>query len=432
MGEFKFYPKGNTRQLIDFNRFEELTGSKLFICLDRGVMEVLRFFLNSRAGWKSTYYTEQNETGYTTPTNEQMDLLEEKIAEANIDMSSCEDLNNSLQDIVSALGNLAGGSGSGGCGCIADSGSDVTEINDVPSVDIPQGSDPLPPGFGTQEEYDTYRCNAAQWLYDNYVQTLRNWAGLFGVVGGLTLAVISGLLLLTVPPVGLVAILSALGILAGIDIGLLATLSDIADEMDANEADTVCQLYNADSTDAAQTVLQEAAQAAVVALDLGLLQATYEQVTANLISREQAEVLFNDSDLGDIVGDCSSCGGAAIWAINPGICTATITTGSFQADEETTVENCEGNFFGTTRAGMGFGSNPVSTQERAVQFTDVTGGGNFYVTVVNDANPDPGISDSYTAAELAALSVNAYQIQIARLDASDVTPFTVSLVVSVI
>lgn len=403
----------------------------MFICLDQGVMEIARYFLNSRAQWKTTYYTELSEAGYTTPTNEQMEQITQAIAEANIDMSNCEEINNSLQGIIGAIEGLQGGSG--GCGCIADPGSNVEDFNDVPSQTIPGPEDPLPPGFATQEEYDEYRCNAAQWLYDNYTATLRNWAGLFGTLGGLTLAVISGLLLLTVPPIGLSLILAALGILAGIDIGLLATLSDIAGFMDDDEQETVCNLYNAPTTSQAQTVLQEAAQVVIATMGLGALQSTYEQITANLISVEQCEVLFNNSDLGGTVGNCSSCSSSeAIWAINPAICAATITAGTFAADEETSVDNCTGTFFGTTRAGMAFGSNPDSEQERAVAFTAVNGGGNFYVTIVNDANPAPGLSEPYTAAALAALSVNAYQIQIARLDASDTTAFDVSLIVSVI
>lgn len=427
---FRRYPESNARQLIDYNRFASLTGTKVFICLDKGVMEILRYFLNSRARWATTYYTEQSAAGYHTPDAAEMEVLNNALSEANIDMSTCTELNESLQGIIAAINGLSGGSG--GCGCIADSGSDVTEFNDNPNSDIPQPEDPLPPGFSTQEEYDTYRCDAANWIFDNYIGTLRNWAGLFGTLGGLTLAVIAGLLLLTVPPVGLSLILAAMGILAGIDIGLLATLSDIADELELVKDDIVCQIYNATTTQEVVDILSDETAAIITTIGPTPEQ-PFIDICANLISREQAELLFTkDESVDGYGGDCSSCGGEPVWAINPGVCTATITSGSFQADEETTVSNCEGNFFGTTRAGMGFGSNPISTEERAVQFTDVTGGGNFYVTIVNDANPDPGLSESYTAASLASLSVNAYQIQITRLDASDTTPFTVSLTVSVI
>lgn len=407
MDDFRRFPVGNTRQLIDYNRFISLTGTKLFICLDQGVMEIARYFLNSRGQWKTTYYTELSEAGYTTPTNEQMEQISQAIAEANIDMSNCEEINNSLQGIIGAIEGLQGGSG--GCGCIADPGSNVEDFNDAPSQDIPGDGDPLPPGFATQEEYDEYRCNAAQWLYDNYTATLRNWAGLFGTLGGLTLAVISGLLLLTVPPIGLSLILAALGVIVGIDIGLLATLSDIAGFMDDNEEETVCNLYNAPTTSQAQSVLQEAAQTVIVSMGLGALQSTFEQITANLISIEQCEVLFNNSDLGGTVGDCSSCSGAALATIGDFGCIATITSGNFASAVPTTVESCTSTVFGTSRANMLIGST-ASPTNRLFEVTGVSGNNGGMILnwsqggVVQTQQDWPELDDliglSWTATEL--------------------------------
>lgn len=423
MGEWKRYPKGDTRQLIDFNRFEALTGQKIFLCLDKGIMEILRFFLNSRAGWKSTYYTEQDDTGYTTPSNIQMDFLEEAIAEANVDMSTCDEINNSLQDIVSAISGLSG-SGSGGCGCIGDPGSDVTDFNDVPSVDIPQSDDPLPPGFSTQEQYNTYRCDAAHWLYDRYTQTLRNWGALFGMVGGLTLAVITGVLLLSVPPAGLAVILSALGILAGIDIGLLATLNEIADEMDVNQDETICQLYNATTTQEAMTALQEAAQAAVVALDLGVLSATYELITANLVSREQCEVLFNNSDLEGVTGDCSGCG-SALWTDGVLPNDATVISGSYDGPT-VTLESAVNDIGGFNVQSLDLFAIPTDANNR-LRLTDVvTAGSGNWKYRYSVGGVDQGETTGATWSDLETFDEECSYFILFSTDAGPGSPFTVT------
>lgn len=142
-----------------------------------------------------------------------------------------------------------GGNGhSCSCGGGIDTGGDVTDFVDVP--DIPEGDregDP-PTGYPTWEDFDDDKCKRIKHFLDNYISTLRNIGGLFGMAGGLTIAVIAGLLLITVPPAGIAFVLSALALLVIIDIGLLVHFSGIADYLDENIDELVCAMEGRDST----------------------------------------------------------------------------------------------------------------------------------------------------------------------------------------
>jgi len=84
MTDLRRFPLGSSRQLVDYNRFASLTGTKLFICIDRGVMEIARYLLNSRGSWRTTYVKEYVGTiGYIMPTEAEFELIAHAIAEAN-------------------------------------------------------------------------------------------------------------------------------------------------------------------------------------------------------------------------------------------------------------------------------------------------------------------------------------------------------------
>jgi len=339
MDDFRLFPS-DKRQIINFANVMSLSGTKLFICIDKGVLEIMRYLLNTRGSWRTTYRTSYvGKIGYNIPTEEEFNDLLNLIGEANIDMASCNDINESLQGIIGAINDL-GASGASGCGCIGDPGSDIGDFNDGPGSDVPGPNGDPPPGFSTIGEYQDYKCDAVNWIFDKYVGTLRNWAALAGTVGGLTLAVIAGLLLLTVPPAGLALILSALGILVGIDFLLLGELNNIADELETNKDDIICAMYNAGTTNQIAQELRNAAAAAVQTLSLEPTE-TWLLITSNLISTDQADVALNKSDEVDgYGGDCSGCGSPQIVQIVPynGV-SATAITGEFLVGQTTVVES---------------------------------------------------------------------------------------------
>lgn len=304
--DFRRYTSGSTRQLIDYNRFMSLTGEKVFLCLDRGVLEIAKYFLNSRGGWRTSYVKEYGPVGYIMPTEEEFQNITQAIAEANIDMASCDDIITALNGIRDAIGSTSGSTG--GC-CPIDGNTDVTDVNDGESESVPEGES-YPDGFSSREEYDDYRCKAAYYIIRGYIGTLRNWAGLFGTLGGLTLAVITGLLLLTVPPAGLILIMAALGILVGSDFALLAVLSDIAQGIEDDIDALACEVYNATSTEDAAEAIRDKAYEVILAL-APPLEITFKQVTDNLISNDQCEVLItNNPTIATLPEeDCSACSG---------------------------------------------------------------------------------------------------------------------------
>lgn len=209
-----------------------------------------------------------------------------------------------LEAIAAAIG--AAQTGGSSC-CVLGGETDVTDVDDGPGEDVPLGEE-FPPGFADRAEFDSYRCKASYWLIRNYTQTLRNWAGLFGTVGGLTIGVISALMLLTVPPVGLMVIVAALGVLVGVDIGLLIVLEQISDGIDEDIDELACCVYNASSSsDAAQCIRDKASE--VIGELAPALAVTYEAITDNLISNDQADVLVNKDPSIDALPeeDCSAC-----------------------------------------------------------------------------------------------------------------------------
>lgn len=310
MSDTREYPKGNSRQIMDYNRFLSLTGNKIFLCLDAGIIQVCKYLLNSRGGWRTSYATEWRDFEYVLPTETEFQVLTNAIAEANIDMASCDDIVTALQGIQGAIQQQAS---SGGCGCVGSGDDDVTSVNDTPSQDIPPSGDWAEHGFPSEAAYDEHRCGAAQYVIDGYVGTLRNWGGLAGTIGGLTLAVITGLLLLTVPPVGLMLIMAALGTLVGINFALLSSLTSIAQEIEDN-TDLLCDLYNAGTTEEAADIIRAAAAAAITDLALSPA-ATFQQITDNLISNEALEAMFNPAGP-TAEADCSSCvGSISPWTV---------------------------------------------------------------------------------------------------------------------
>lgn len=209
--------------------------------------------------------------------------------------------------------NCSGGGGCGGCNTCG-GGGDVTSVNDGPQVVQPDpNEDPPPDGFPDWNTYNSYKCQAANYVFDQYVGSIRNWGGLFGLTGGLTIAVIVGLLLLTVPPVGLTAILSALGILFGIDVGLFANFTEVANDLEDNRDDIICQLYQSTDTGEAKTILTTETDEVIDNLDLPVLAApALKSACSNILWNDNLKVLFERTvSILDYSAttDCSACEG---------------------------------------------------------------------------------------------------------------------------
>ena len=352
MTDFRRFPKTEARQLIDYNRFVSLTGEKLLICLDRGVIEIARYLLNSRGSWRTTYVKEYVGTiGYTMPTVEEFELVLHAIAESNEDMSSCEDVVTELAGIKEAILSTAT-SGSGGCGCVIDGGQDLTDVNDVPPTSEGDREGPPPDGSASWEIYDQHKCNwATKWL-DDYIATLNNYGGLFGMLGGLTVAIIVGLTLLTVPPVGLALLMSALGLLLTVDVGLFASFTTIATYFSDNKSEIACEMVEAETTADMITALSSritSAVATVPALPPGV-DVTLEQACNALISNASLQGIIDNGGL-DPIGylDSECCEEEDTFFIDlvGGLPAGTLTDGNMLTSG--TIESATIDVFGAVR-----------------------------------------------------------------------------------
>ncbi|MCP4711855.1 MAG: hypothetical protein GY869_24815 [Planctomycetes bacterium] len=187
----------------------------------------------------------------------------------------------------------------------------IDQIDDGPQVDQPPADGTPPDNFDTWDEFYQYKCRAANWILDQYMGTLSNWSAFTGILGGLTLAVVAGLLLLTVPPAGLIAIGAALSILAGIDIGLCSNFDIIKSGLEKNKQDIICGLFNATNTSEAISVVNNATDSIVDEMELSTtIRDQIKLACRNLLWHNNVKMLFEyEEEIGEHDGtvDCVSC-----------------------------------------------------------------------------------------------------------------------------
>jgi hypothetical protein len=233
--------------------------------------------------------------------------------------------------------------------------------------------------------------------------------------------------LLTPIPYDDIAYLVALLLFTAIEYTFLVEFSsDVFD----NRSDLACILYNAESASEAQVNFRTALSLLLeehtewLEIERAFVRNAYEHMTPT----DAFNQLFTNGPTTNNGSDCSACTEASIlWSINVLICTPTVISGIFTEGSPVVIDNCEGNYFGTVRAGINTGAQPEETIERSVLVEILSGGGNYYVTS-REGGID--ISNPMTAAELDGTTFECSQLQVIRLDASDVTPFRLQITVS--
>lgn len=177
-------------------------------------------------------------------------------------------------------------------------------------------TDPPPEGFSSWEEYETYKCQVANFIADGVISSLRN----LGVISLINLAGLASLVgaalagFIVVPPAAIAVMITAI-VALGISVGVLR---DVGDWLSSNHRDFVCGLYNADSATAAVDffagLLDEALGALAVASSL---HPAIRTVALILVGTDTMNQLFDGSLTASYPdADCSDC--------NPEAC------GSFQ------------------------------------------------------------------------------------------------------
>jgi hypothetical protein len=232
-------------------------------------------------------------------------------------------------------------------------GDQILDTDPAPDLGDPN-ADPPPDGFDTWQDYDDYKCMAANFIYDSVYQFFAWVAGLQSALAGagagaatgtLILALINSLIagfaasyvaggafagatlagavLFTAPAwiVEAIVVLVIAMIVTGVGLGVLALFQAMVDELD--QETIVCDLYLAQSVSEARGVLSTAIGDAIATFAIDppynsieeLIRATMSQVIGHLLSNAFLNQLFQESEYvnaytGDV--DCSGCGEACL------------------------------------------------------------------------------------------------------------------------
>ena len=202
-------------------------------------------------------------------------------------------------------------------------------IDTDPSPDLPPTTDPPPAGFETWEEYDEYKCKAANALFDSCLGWFRflgglnagaagatagavfgTWllaqisaalaaaaattvAGGFAVTSALSAAFLVGFLA-SAPAWVIGAIVAAIaGITALVGVGFLIVFDSLADDFEAKREDVVCQLYDAQTVEEARGYLSTALNDSLNSFVIDPPYDTFEAIIRNVGSTVLGYMLPN-------------------------------------------------------------------------------------------------------------------------------------------
>lgn len=249
--------------------------------------------------------------------------------------------------------------GGGGCGDLPTDGGPEGEIilppDAAPSPGDPQ-SDPPPTGFDTWGAYDEYKCKVATWIFESLLGGFKWAAGLSGLgidvgVGGLAVWVSSllaairsmssfarllsyafvgaefellfgyALVVIGSNPVAWIGIATALGTLLVLAIASVQYCNDIADLIEAEREELICDLYNASDAAAAGQLMRQRVLGHVTTVvqswavsigeDIGIasIMTFYDYIWGdnrilNMLFEQDADFIARAENY---EGDCSAC-----------------------------------------------------------------------------------------------------------------------------
>lgn len=306
--------RASKRQLVDYNEVVSLQDESKMICINLGVLTILRQLVRSRGMWGSTYYTSLLDGDlYVPPTPGEFDLIDALISKflEESDMTTCSELSDTLEGLTDLITALTGGV-SGGASC-ATGAQCAGPTEPPPSPEEPglpgeQVGDP-PDGFDTWAEYETYKCAVATHIVDGLATDLQ-WIENADIVT-LTATVLLAALFTPVPFDDVVA-LAAFILTLFVQGVFVAAIAFARDAVDNSFDELVCALYQ--SSDAADAKLKwgievdEAIDAETAAFYAGILKSFLRA----FIGYAAINSLFEeDIPLRNTIpnGDCSGCTG---------------------------------------------------------------------------------------------------------------------------
>lgn len=329
-----------------------------------------------------------------------------------------------------------------GCGCsndpstgIVSGNTPIIDIQDTAPVEEPDREGDPPTGSGSWEEYDAAKCAWVNKILDDYKATLRNYGGFFGLVGGLTVAVITGVTLITIPPLGLAVLMAALGGILTIDIAAFAYFSQIADGLD-DDPDLLCELYNSTTTDDMIGVLNAVLTEIIPSLPLmppGVESRLIDACQAMNTNVLWSQAINHDGTIPSGYEETiCDCGGDPIAFVTSFYCEATVISGEFVSGEEVTLESCLSGpeIIGAIRHQVAIQTTDYPTNA-TIEIVSISAGD--YIVAWNDGST-PQTPETYGSAAATAGWVNpASALQVSRWTENVTTvPFTVTLKVTTI
>lgn len=307
-----------------------------FICLSDRAFWVARFLVGFYRGWRTIFGDYVNLELFKIADVSEYAEFDAALEEwENIEMSTCDGLQ-SIADAIAALSptvvtqnntnNCSGCSGcSGGAGQTRPVQGQQTGI--VGSVD--RGDGTATPIFGTEQpitlpesgypegyasvgEYKADKCEQSWLIVEGVIDTLRGLASLgvvnFVALTGLIIATLVGAVI--VPPVALPLLCAAIGALS-VNVAILA---EVANQIEDNDAEFVCVIYNAEGVEEAITALADLVSAIVGGLSLPapvgaavglILGVLFSADTVNQAFKKLAHLRYPNAE-------CSACSGCSL------------------------------------------------------------------------------------------------------------------------
>lgn len=300
------------------------------LCVSDRTLYLLHNYSVSDCTFSARYAVELLESGYVPVGPEDgalWELYQEVVLNFQLEVldMTC-DIESGLVAIADAIAATGGGGGCGGCGTSTQLPCIVGESNEVilgpgDSFIGNPANDPPPDGFATWEEYNLYKCQAANFIWSlerKHMVNLRNFelVTLTADLVGPAVAGLAGILPASLTPAGFVVLVSsiiAIGVVAGAS---WFYMDEMIDEWDANKDDIICSLFNSGNSVEAVSALSNALEDAIQAIltwgslepvadaIAGLLGTVFSQLAGNGIIEPLFKAVVSVTQY---ESDCSSC-----------------------------------------------------------------------------------------------------------------------------
>lgn len=298
--------------LFDYTTLEGLSDCPdRVVCLSERSMNIIWQALVNVTRFRSRVFLEASGQMYTIVSDQQMEIFNGWVSDANVEMEAFPMCNDILQGMLNQLtilankeccsGSTGGSSGTSGTGAVE---QPPNGFNQNPGT-------PFPPDFANQSEYDSHKCMAAQKIVESLKADIANMALLTGIELGVS-AITGSLLLVLVTPIpfdDLLLIATSLYVGAGTQAGL----GDLYEYIDANEFELLCLLYRSSSASDAKVSLQDWFQDAIAGLGYDpVVEASIQTISDAMINYDVVNRLFiNQPSFGTgSAGACSGCDAA--------------------------------------------------------------------------------------------------------------------------